>query len=198
MTGFSESDVVRQRGRFAQKTQQEPEIRFERPLKKTIAEQQNANRAIADEANASLERGEVPAGGYDSVGCDRSGRITYRRDGQLHNAAGAAVVRANGDLEFYLSGRRDNPYGPAIVNRDGAQLVWYERGLPVDPPPRVIQIAGLIDGAEVGVWDEDYARRTGAAMMNDRSGNGGLEAYDAYATSLRVVRAAEDLTDPSL
>jgi hypothetical protein len=160
-------------------------------VKKSIQEQQIANQVIADEAKASLERGEIPAGGYNSVGCDRSGRITYRRDGQLHNTAGAAVVRASGDLEFYDTGRRHNLYGPAIVNRDGAQLIWYERGLAVDPPPRVIQIAGLIDGTEVGVWDEEYARRTGAAMMNDRDGRGGLEAYDTYRDERIAAEAAE-------
>jgi hypothetical protein len=60
-----------------------------------------------------------------TVETDEDGTIRYRNaDGERHNPYGPAVVWKDGHKFYYINGKLHNPNGPAIVWPDGGQEYW--------------------------------------------------------------------------
>ena len=51
----------------------------------------------------------------------------YYLDRKYHRSDGPAIIRRNGDLEWYRNGKRHRSNGPAIITKE--KEIWYQDGV---------------------------------------------------------------------
>jgi hypothetical protein len=75
--------------------------------------------------------------------------------------------RVDDDEEFHRYGKLDNIYGPSIICDGGRTQRWHRMGEPINPPAPADQIVGYAAGIDANVFDKQWARREGAALLGD-------------------------------
>lgn len=75
-----------------------------------------------------------------------SGKLEFRRNGQLHRKNGPAVIAEGLCEEYWLHGKRHREDGPAIVQADGVEEYWQDGRLHRLDGPAVIHSFGLGSG----------------------------------------------------